>query len=59
MNIFGIAAELKDKLLRSSSQAQIIAATENNEKYITHKMIDVVWKAEIFCSILRVEWKEN
>ena len=42
INIFGMGAELQDKLLRSSSQEQIIAATENNEKYITHKMIDVV-----------------
>ena len=35
-------------MLGSSSQEQIIAATEKNEKYITYKVIDVVWNAKIF-----------
>ena len=42
INVFCISAVLQDKLLGSSSQEQIIAATEKNEKYITYKVIDVV-----------------
>ena len=57
--LFLLSCKINCSVSHLRSQEQIIAATEKNEKYITYKVIDVVWNAQIFCSVPGVEWKEN